>query len=272
MSERSDSSAAVRVDRRGGVGDVVLCRPERRNALDYAAVGEILEALRTLDDDPDVGSVLMYGEGPSFCAGGDLAEFQRGLSTPAYDFHRTGALWAELMLAIPRMRKPVVVAVHGHALAGGCGIVATADVAIAAESSQLGTSEIRIGLFPIIVYPSLVKAIGARAARELALTGRRVSADEACRLGLVHRVVPDERLLDEARTVADDLAALGPDALALGKWFLREVDELPLERATAFAQSIRGSFMTTPDFAEGLAAFAERRPPNFRDRGDLRSS
>ena len=164
------------------------------------------------------------------------------------------------MLIIPRMRKPVVVAVHGHALAGGCGIVAAADVAIAAESTSSAPRRSRIGLFPIIVYPTLVKAIGARAARELALTGRRVSADEACRLGLVHRVVPDERLLDEARAVADDLAALGPDALALGKWFIREVDELPLERATAFAQSIRGSFMTTPDFAEGLAAFAERAP------------
>ena len=256
---------SVRIERRGAVGELVLARPERRNALDYAAVGEILEALRTLDHDPDVASVLMYGEGSSFCAGGDLAEFQRGLSTPAYDFHRTGEPWIELMFVIPHMSKPVVVAVHGHTLAGGCGIVATADVAIAAESSQLGTSEIKIGLFPIIVYPSLVKAIGARAARELALTGRRVSAEEACRLGLVHRVVPDETLLDEARAVATDLATLGAHALTLGKWFIREVDELPLDRATAFAQSVRGSFMTTPDFAEGLAAFAERRTPNFRD-------
>jgi enoyl-CoA hydratase/carnithine racemase len=261
MSEQT----AVRIERRGAVGDLVLARPERRNALDYAAVGEILDALRTLDDDSEVGSVLMFGEGPSFCAGGDLAEFQRGLSTPAYEFHRTGALWAELMGVIPRMRTPVVVAVHGHALAGGCGIVSAADVAIAAESAQFGTSEIKIGLFPIVVYPSLVKAIGPRAARELALTGRRIAADEACRVGLVHRVVPDESLFDEARAVADDLAALGSHALALGKWFIREVDELPLDRATAFAQSIRGSFMTTPDFAEGLAAFAERRPPNFRD-------
>ena len=97
-------SSAVRIERRGGVGELVLARPERRNALDYAAVGEILDALRSLDDDADVGAVLMYGEGPSFCAGGDLAEFQRGLSTSAYDFHRTGELWSDLMLAIPGMR------------------------------------------------------------------------------------------------------------------------------------------------------------------------
>jgi methylglutaconyl-CoA hydratase len=142
--------------------------------------------------------------------------------------------------------------------------VAVADVAIAAEGTQFGTSEIKIGLFPIVVYPSLAKAVGPRAARELALTGRRINADEAHALGLVHRVVPADGLLEHARAVADDLAAAGAHALALGKWFLREVEDLPLERATAFAQSIRGSFMTTPDFAEGLAAFAERRPADFR--------
>ena len=256
--------AAVRIEHRGGVGELVLARPDRRNALDYAAVAELVAALRALDEAPDVGAVLLYGEGPSFCAGGDLAEFQRGLSTSAYDFHRGGAVWTELMFAIPNMRKPVVAAVHGHALAGGCGIVATADVAIAAETAQFGTSEITIGLFPIVVYPSLAKAIGARAARELALTGRRVAADEALRLGLVHRVVPDDRLLDEARSAADALAGFGAHALELGKWFLREVEDLPVEGATSLAQSIRGSFMTTPDFAEGLAAFAERRKPSFR--------
>ena len=167
------------------------------------------------------------------------------------------------MLLIPRMTKPVVVAAHGHALAGGCGIVAAADVAIAAEGTVFGTSEITIGLFPIIVYPTLVKAVGGRAAREMALTGRRVDADEACRLGLVHRVVPADAHLAAARTAADDLARFGRHALGLGKWFMREVDELSVERATALAQSVRGSFMTSPDFAEGLAAFAEKRPPSF---------
>jgi enoyl-CoA hydratase/carnithine racemase len=255
---------AVRIDRRDGVGEVVLARPDRRNALDYDAVLELVTALRALDDDDGIGAVLLYGDGPSFCAGGDLAEFQRGLTTPAYDFHRGGSGWAELMLTIPHLRKPVVVAPHGHALAGGCGIGAAADLAIAADDTVLATSEISIGLFPIIVYPTLVKAIGARAARELALTGRRLTADEACRLGLVHRVVPAEHHLTTARAAASELAAFGAHALALGKWFMNAVDELPLDRATAFAQSVRGSFMTSPDFAEGLAAFTERRAPRFR--------
>jgi methylglutaconyl-CoA hydratase len=255
---------AVRIDRRGGVGELVLARPERRNALDYAAVLELVGALRELDGDDDVGAVLLYGEGKSFCAGGDLDEFERGLTSDAYDFHRGGASWADLMLSVRRARKPVVVAPHGHALAGGCGIVAAADVAIAAEGTTFATSEITIGLFPIIVYPTLVAAVGARAAREMALTGRRLSADEALRLGLVHRVVPAEAHLEVARNVAAELAAFGPHALALGKWFMGEVDELPVERATTFAQTVRGAFMTTPDFAEGLAAFRENRPARFR--------
>jgi enoyl-CoA hydratase/carnithine racemase len=256
---------AVRLDSRGAVGEVVLARPDRRNALDYAAVLELVAALRQFDENDSVGAVLLYGDGPSFCAGGDLAEFRRGLTTSAYDFHEGGAGWADLMLLIPRMRKPVVVAPHGHALAGGCGIVAAADLAIAAEGTELGTSEIRIGLFPIIVYPTLVKAIGPRAAREMALTGRRLGADEACRLGLVHRVVPAGEHLAAARIAAAELATLGPHALRLGKWFMNEVDELAVEQATAFAQSVRGTFMSTPDFAEGLAAFEEKRPPRFRD-------
>jgi methylglutaconyl-CoA hydratase len=259
---------AVRVERDGGVGEVILCRPDRRNALDYAAVNELVAALRDLDADESIGAVVLYGEGPSFCAGGDLSEFRRGVTTSAYDFHRGGTGWSELMLLIPRMVKPVVVAPHGHALAGGCGIVAAADVAIAAEATAFGTSEIRVGLFPIIVYPTLAKAIGPRAARELALTGRRVDADEACRLGLVHRVVAADEHLGAARAAAADLARLGAHALRLGKWFLGEVEDLPVARATSLAQSVRGAFMATPDFAEGVAAFEERRPPRFRAAAD----
>jgi len=261
----TEHETAVRIDRCERVGEVVLARPERRNALDYAAVLELVTALRELEDDAAIGAVLVYGEGPSFCAGGDLGEFQRGLTAPAYDFHRGGAGWAELMLLIPQMAKPVVVAPHGHALAGGCGIVAAADLAIAADDTVLGTSEIKIGLFPIIVYPTLVNAVGARIAREMALTGRRVGAEEACRLGLVHRVVPAGDHLESARAAAAELAAYGRHALAMGKWFMNQVEDLPIEQATGFAQSIRGSFMSSPDFAEGVAAFAERRPPLFRD-------
>lgn len=259
----STAPASVRIDRDGRVGEVVLARPDRRNALDYAAVLELLAALAELEADESIRAVLVYGEGRSFCSGGDLSEFQQGITTSAYGFHEGGSGWAELMNVIPRMSTPVVVAPHGHALAGGCGIVAAADVVVAAEGTAFGTSEIKIGLFPIVIYPTLARAIGARWARELALTGRRIDAEEAHRLGLAHHVVAAADHLTEARRVATEIASYGQHALGLGKWFMGEVDDLPRERATAFARSIRGSFMSTPDFEEGVAAFLEKRPPVF---------
>ncbi len=261
MSASTPSS--VRIDRDGRVGEVVLARPDRRNALDYAAVLEVLAALGELEADASIRAVLVRGEGRSFCSGGDLSEFQQGITTSAYGFHEGGHGWAELMNVIPRMSTPVVAAPHGHALAGGCGIVAAADVVIAAAGTAFGTSEIKIGLFPIVIYPTLAKAIGPRWARELALTGRRIDADEAQRLGLVHRVVAEADHLGAAREVAAEIASYGRHALGLGKWFMGEVDELPRETATSFARSIRGSFMSTPDFEEGVAAFLEKRPPSF---------
>ncbi len=246
------------------MAEVVLDRPEQRNALDAGAIAELLGHLRALDADASVGAVLLRGEGRGFCSGADLRELQASGSLSAFAAHDGGQGWADLMTTIPRLRLPVVAAPHGYALAGGCGIVAASDVVIAAAGTQFGVSEIRIGLFPIVVWPTVARAVGARAARELALTGRRIDAEEARRLGLVHHVVDPESHLEEARALTDDLASLGPEALRLGKFLMREVSDLPVETATAFAQSIRGAFLTTPDFAEGVSAFLEKRPPRFR--------
>lgn len=257
------SDASIRIDRDGRVGELVLTRPDRRNALDYATVLALVAALEDLENDDGVGAVLIHGEGPSFCAGGDLAEFQNGITSSAYEFHTSGQAWVDLMTVIPRMRTPVVVAAHRHALAGGCGLVAAADVVVAAEGTAFGMSEIKIGLFPIVIYPTVARAIGPRAARELALTGRRMDAVEAKQVGLVHHVVPADELLAAGRSLTAEIASLGRHALSLGKWYMREVDDLPLEAGTAFGQSVRGAFMSTPDFDEGLAAFFAKRAPDF---------
>jgi enoyl-CoA hydratase/carnithine racemase len=256
--------AAFGVERRGAVAEVVLDRPEQRNALDAESIDELLGHLRALDADPAVGAVLLRGEGKGFCSGADLRELQAAGTLSAFGAHDGGQGWVDLMTTIPRMRLPVVAAPHGYALAGGCGLVAASDIVIAAAGTQFGVSEIRIGLFPIVVWPTVARAIGPRAARELALTGRRIDAEEAQRLGLVHHVAAPEHHLEEARALVADLASLGPEALRLGKFLMREVTDLPVEAGTAFAQSIRGAFLTTPDFAEGVAAFLEKRPARFR--------
>jgi len=255
---------AFRLERIGHVAELVLDRADRRNPLDYAAVLELVGHLESLDVTPDVGCILLRGDGTGFCSGGDLSEFQTARGSSAFEFHDGGAGWARLMTMIPRMRVPVIVAAHGYALAGGCGIVAAADIALAAETTAFGVSEVRIGLFPIVVLPALQRAIGHRRARELALTGRRINAAEASSIGLVHRVLPDETFVEDARALATDIASLGADALRLGKQLLDTIADLPFDQATAHAQAVRGTFMSTPDFAEGVNSFLEKRRPVFR--------
>ena len=255
---------AFRIERRGGVAEVVLDRADRRNPLDYAAVLELNGHLAALDHDPTVAAVLLRGDGSGFCSGGDLKEFQSAAGSSAFTFHDGGDGWVTLMTAIRTMAKPVIGAPHGYALAGGCGIVAACDVVIAAEGTQFGMSEVRIGLFPIVVLPTVAAAIGHRRAREMALTGRRIDAQEALQVGLVHRVVPADGFLDAARALADEVASLGPDALRLGKELLHQIEGQDIERATVLAKAMRGVFMSTPNFAEGVASFVEKRKPNFR--------
>lgn len=244
--------------------ELVLDRADRRNPLDYAAILDLHEHLDRIDADDDVGAVLLRGEGSGFCSGGDLKEFQSATDSSAFAFHDGGQGWVRLMTRIPAMRVPVICAAHGYALAGGCGIVAACDIVIAAEGTQFGMSEVRIGLFPIVVLPTVAAAIGHRRARELALTGRRIDADEALRIGLVHRVVPEDEFLEAARALAHDVASLGPNALRLGKSLLQSIEGQDIEHGTALAQAMRGVFMSTPDFAEGVTSFVEKRKPDFR--------
>ncbi|HWI21556.1 MAG TPA: enoyl-CoA hydratase/isomerase family protein [Baekduia sp.] len=246
------------VVRDGRVLEIAIARPEARNALDYATVAELTAHLRAADSDPEVGAVLLYGDGPCFCSGGDLREFEAGVGQTAYEYHRTGEAWATLMRLVPSLTVPVVMAPHKYALAGGTGIVASADIAITAEGTQFGMPEIRIGLFPAIIFGTVVHAIGPSAARELALTARRFDADEALRLGLVHRVVAPEDLLDIARSTAEEVAGFGADVLRLAKEYMRTATELGVDAATRHGQAVRGAFMETDDFRAGVARFTSK--------------
>ena len=142
-----------------GVLEITFNRPERRNPLDYATVEALNESLRAADSDSEVRCVLLRGEGKGFTAGGDLAEFRAQLDSTSLDYHQTGAPWADLLTLIPRMSKPVVAAPHGFVMAGGVGIVAAADVAVAAQGTVFGTSEIKIGFFPLMILPTLQRAV-----------------------------------------------------------------------------------------------------------------
>lgn len=244
-----------------GVRVLTLAAPEQRNALDYATVAQLAAALRRAEADPSARAVLIAAEGPVFSAGANLREFREELSGSATDFYESGAVWEDLFTLVPDMGTPVVIAVGGPARAGAFGLVALGDIVIASEESDFSLSEIRIGLFPIMVMPAVMRVLGHRAAQELALTGRVIDADEAARLGLVTRVVPAAELMSAARAAAAELAANAPRATAYGRRLIARLADLPYEDAVHHARTMRGTFLHTPDIREGVDAFLEKRAP-----------
>jgi methylglutaconyl-CoA hydratase len=257
----SDLTVTTRID--GRVARVTLDAPRQRNALTYDTLRQLIAALGAADADDDVRAVLLSGSGGNFSAGANLKEFQAELEQPLAYHWRSADLWSELFTLVPSMDKPVVAAVAGNALAGGCGLAAAADVVIAADDAKFGLTEIRIGLFPLIVLPAMRRAIGDRQTRRLALTGEIIDAQEALRLGLVARVVPAADLDAAASAVAHELASRSAEALRLGKHILEETAEMTYDQALAFGRNVRALFLKSDGLKEGIAAFLEKRPPRW---------
>jgi methylglutaconyl-CoA hydratase len=245
--------SALRTERDGDVLRITLARPDRRNAFDAELIGELAEAF------VDVGrahAVVLAGDGPSFSAGAD-AEWMRASADLDFDANVADANGLRRMLeAIDRCPAPVVCRVQGHALGGGCGLVACSDIAIAAENAVFAFSEVKLGIIPAVISPFALAKIGAGAARRYFVTGERFDAQTALRIGLVHEVADD---LDAAveRVLAEVLSA-GPRA---ARWAKRLVLERPDGPETARWIAER---RTSEEGQEGLRAFLEKRPPNWR--------
>ena len=242
---------------------ITLNAPEQRNALTYTMVHELIAALRRAEEDHTVRAVLLAAAGDNFSAGGNLREFAVEIDDPAIRHWESGASWEELFSLIPQMKKPVVGAVQGYALAGGCGLVALCDLAVAAEDAQLGLTEIRIGLFPLLVLPALLRAVGQKKALELALTGTIIDAREALAIGLVNRVVPAAELAAQALTLAVELTEKSPQAVQLGKRLFWDTAGMTYTQAISFARSLRVNYMLSEDLREGINAFLEKRKPDW---------
>ena len=247
---------ALRVERDGAVLRVTLTRPERRNAFDAALIAELTEAFA---DVGDAQAVVLAGDGPSFCAGADV-EWQRAAIDLSYDENVEDALRLYRMLeAIDSCPAPVVARVQGYALGGGSGVVACADVALAAEDAIFGFSEVKLGIVPAVISPFVLPKIGA-AARRYFLTGERFDAPAALRVGLVHEVAAD---LDGAlERVVRELLSSGPEATRAAKRLVREHPSG--EEAAHVAARLR----TSPEGQEGLRAFLEKRRPAWRSETD----
>lgn len=247
----------MKTNREGRVLRVTLDRPEKRNALDEATCRALVEALSEADRDDSVGCVLLEAEGKAFCAGMDLDEALS--SDPAVLAH----VHEEVFTAGARLRVPIVGAIGGPALGGGLGLVANTHVAVAAQGSSFGLTEIRVGLWPFLVYRAVEAALGPRRTMELSLTGRTFGTQEALQWGLVQQVVPAFELDDRASAIAEELAGASPDAVCRGMEFAHRSRGLDLKAAGELAQRVRAAAFTSPDFKEGVAAFREKRRPSW---------
>lgn len=248
----------VLVSASGRVATVTLNNPRKRNPLGTPLIQELGSALRECDANDEIGAVVLTGAGESFSAGADLQEFSESLAASSVEHWTSGGPWAELVRLVPSMGKPVIASVRGHALAGGCGLVALCDMAIASTNASFGTPEINIGLFPLFIFPALIRAIGRRNTLDLCLTGRSIDAQEALRMGLVTRVVPEAELEPATLAIASELASKPPQSMRLGKHAFYRMAELDYDAAVDFARSIRGAFLGGEELRQGTARFLRK--------------
>ena len=252
------------VEQQGRVRLVFMNRPDRRNALSEKMTSELIVALRAADADPEVGAVVITGKGDAFCAGADLSDFALMASKTAPVMHQEGAASTELFRMGFKMTKPLIAAVNGHAMGGGCGLVAMCHMAVASESAGFGTPEIKVGIFPFVIFPLLIRALGPRRALEMALTGRSVGASEAMEIGLVNRVLPREDLLASALGLASDIAGRSPLVLRLGLNAFNTSMDMEINKAMDYLNTLRVIDFMSEDLREGAAAFIQKRAPEWK--------
>jgi len=243
---------------------ITLNDPERRNPLSNAVMGELAEAMRRACQDPEARVIVLTGAGDrAFSAGGDLAS--GFVDAPLAGHAGRGAL-VDLVRAMRRCAKPIVARVNGHALGGGFGLVAASDIAVAVDDAALGTPEIDVGLWPMMITAVLQPLVPRRALLEMMLLGRRFDAVEAERLGIVNQVVARH---DLDRTVDATVAALlakSPAAIALGKSAFYAVADMDVDTALDHLHTGLTAIAMTEDAAEGVSAFVEKRHPDWTGR------
>jgi len=253
------TTETIIVERHGRVGIVRLNRPQALNALNATLRNELLGAVEAFDADAEVGCILITGSDKAFAAGADIKE----MADKSYiDIFR--ADYAADYERLTRVRKPVIAAVAGFALGGGCELAMMCDFIIAADNAKFGQPEIKLGIIPGIGGTQrLARAVGKAKAMDLILTGRMMDAAEAERSGLVARVVPAASLMEEAIKVAETIAAMSQPSLLAAKEAVNRSFETSLAEGVRFERRVFHALFATKDRKEGMAAFIEKRPPRF---------
>jgi enoyl-CoA hydratase len=251
----------VRYEVSEGRATITIDDPERRNPMSVETMNALLERTEDAMEDPDVRVLVYTGAGDqAFCAGGDLAG--SFVDDPVGLHHGRGTI-AQLFRTMLRGGKPTVARVNGHALAGGFGLATACDVTVCVDDAKLGTTEVRVGLWPMMISAVLARVMPRKAALELMLTGRIIDPEEAQRLGAVSRVVPRGRLDDAVDEVVAGLLELSPTTLMLGKDSFNAMADADLDSAFDRLQGGLTETAMTEDAREGVRAFIEKRPPRW---------
>jgi enoyl-CoA hydratase/carnithine racemase len=259
----SESYQRLEVTRDGGALTITLAYPERRNAIGPLMTNELLYALEEARADADVRVVVLTGKGKAFCAGGDFAQMTASADAPQRP-HKGD--YADLLRELWRMDKPVIARVNGHAMGGGLGLVAASTFAIAATDALLGTPEIDVGLFPMMIMGVLSRLMPRRRLVEMMLLGQKLTAEEARAVGIVGRVVAPVDLDGAVRELVLHLVAKSPITTRIGLRAIADAEELELDRALPLLRDRLGECLATDDAREGLTAFLEKRPPHWTGR------
>ena len=262
MTVQTSTYEMLRVERDGAAGIITINRPDKLNALNAQVTAELELAVNELDADRAVRAIIITGAGEkSFVAGADIAELTRLNGMGSLEAARAGQ---RLMRRIETTSKPVIAAINGFALGGGCELALACDIRLASENARLGLPEVGLGIIPGYGGTQrLPRIIGKGLALEMIVTGAQIKADEALRIGLVNKVVPQVELLDTAKAMVAQIAKNGPLAVAAARRVAHEGLEVDIDRGLAMEALHFSTLYSTRDTHEGLTAFVEKRKPTF---------
>jgi methylglutaconyl-CoA hydratase len=253
---------AIQLSHGSGVATLTLNRPEKRNAISYELINDVLRALEEVVQSP-ARVLILTGAGTAFCSGMDLENLKSLLGRTAGQNLQDSETMAELFRSIYEFPKVTIAAVNGAAIAGGMGLATLCDFTLAVPEAKFGYTEVRIGFVPAIVSTFLLRQIGEKQARDLLLTGRIITAEEAHRIGLINEIVPAEKLMERALQLAAQLLENSPESLMRTKSLLAGSGRTEMEAEIATAVRQNSAIRETADFREGITSFLEKRKPHW---------
>ncbi|HEX8816562.1 MAG TPA: enoyl-CoA hydratase-related protein [Terriglobales bacterium] len=252
----------IQLSTENGVATITLNRPDKRNAISYELIDDLLAALEEVAQSPALVLVLT-GSGKAFCSGMDLENLKALLGRSPEQSLMDSQTMARLFRSLYEFPKPTIAAVNGPAIAGGCGLATLCDFTLSVPDAKFGYTEVRIGFVPAIVSTFLLRQVGEKHARDLLLTGRIITADEALRIGLINEVVPSDKLISRAKELAAELMENSPASLRYTKRLLSDNARRELDVQVETAVLENAAVRSTADFHEGITSFLEKRKPKW---------